>query len=69
MKIQVKYIPRPRSYGTHGQIALEPGTDIFIVPPTRDVAKAIAWIRAHPNYTPQGRSVQFFLEDGTEVEV
>lgn len=66
MKIRVEYVPRPRAFGTHGDSALQSGADLFVVP-TDEVEKAILWIRHHPNYTPQGRSVRFFLEDGTEV--
>ena len=66
MKVIVKYEPNEQSYGLCGDIALEPGDDIFVVP-THHAPTALTWVQAHPNFTPEGRRVRFFLEDGTEL--
>ena len=66
MKILVKYIPNEQAYGLCGDLALEPGEDWFVVPTTH-APKALRWIEAHPNFFPAGRTVRFFLEDGSEL--
>lgn len=66
MKILVRYEANARAYGTHGDSALIPGEEWYVVP-TENLAKALPWIRAHLNFRPNGRRVKFYTEDGTDV--
>ena len=67
MKITVKFTENPRAYGIHGDAALVDEEFHFVVP-TNDIQRGIEWVKNSPNFVPDGRHVQFFV-NGALIDV